>query len=235
MKLFRLFTIVVSLVLSACGGQPADAQELNYPQGMQNCTVELNGDSVMFGYITNGTTWRLDTTPAQWLRNKGYAVVDKSAGGLRTYDLVRGYLKPWPDAWPEVYPNGAQVAFWNQPHDSRIIVIQTGINDFKDPYNPQQVYNDYAYLVDYIRGLGKIPVITGITQVSPDVGTNTYNKIASIRQVVKNVAIAKNVHYASWDANPVWYTDGFHLNQASSNGVAENLRYVLSVICGVPF
>ena len=112
--------------------------------GMNNCSVELNGDSVLFGYITNDTTWRLESTPAQRLRDKGYQIEDKTAGGLRTYDLVRGYLQPFPEAWSALYPSGAQPAFWNLPHDSRIIVIQTGINDFKDPFNfgGQPLYYD---------------------------------------------------------------------------------------------
>lgn len=232
MKFLKAFMLAALMALAACGGA---AQELNYPQGMQNCTVELNGDSVMLGYVTNGTTWRLNTTPKQWLQSKGYQVVDKAAGGLRTYDLVRGYTKPWPDAWPEVYPNGAQNAFWLMPHDSRIIVLETGINDFKEPYNPTQVYQDYTWLVQYIRSQGKIPVITGIIQMHPSMDSVSYSRIATIRQVVKQVAIDQNVHYASWDTVPVAWTDGIHLNQDSSNGVTENLRYVLSQICGVAF
>lgn len=236
MKFLKSFILAAAIALSACTPRIAPAQELNYPQGMQNCTVELNGDSVMFGYVTNYSTWRLATTPAQWLQSKGFTVVDKSAGGLRTYDLVRGYTMPWPEAWPELYPNGPQLAFWNQSHDSRIIVLQTGINDFKPPYNPSQVYVDYAWMVDHVRALGKIPVITGMTQTAVEpLGQDAYNKLAVIRQTIKQVAIDKGVHYASWDAVPVAWTDGIHLNQDSSNGVTENLRYVLSVICGVTF
>lgn len=231
--------IFVSIASVIAFSNTAVAQEINYPPGFQNCSVELNGDSVLFGY--NGaippysSTPRLTTTPAQWLRNKGYTVVDKTAGGLRTHDLLYGYLIPWPEAWPAVYPNGAQVSFWNTPHDSKIVVLQTGINDFKEPFNPQQTYNDYVYMVNYIRGLGKIPVITGVTQVSPAVGFDTYNKIQQIRDKINQVRTNYFVHYASFGNVPVMWTDGFHLTQDSSNGVTENLRYVLSVICGVPF
>lgn len=233
MKFLKAFILAASMALAACGGS---AQELNYPQGMQNCTVELNGDSVAFGYVTNGTTYRHSTTPAQFLRNYGFSVVDKTAGGLRTYDLVRGYVKPWPDAWTEVYPNGQQGPFWLMPHDSKIVVISTGINDFKDPYSLPQVYNDYAWLVGYIRSQGKIPVITGVSQIQVQpLGNDAYNKISAIRATIHQVAVDKGAHYASWDQVPVAWTDGIHLNQASSNGVSNNLRYVLSVICGVAF
>lgn len=226
--------LVAAVALVACS--PAPAQELNYPQGFANCTVELNGDSVLFGFVNDPSKgWRLDTTPAQWLRNRGYTINDRTAGGLRTYDLLRGYLKPFPEAWPELYPNGAQPAFWNIAHDSRIVVIQTGINDFKDPFNPAQVYQDYAYMVDYIRAQGKIPVLTGVIQLSPALDATMLNRVQQIRTKIKQVATDKFVHYASFENVPVWYTDGIHLNQASSNGMTENLRYVLSVICGVPF
>lgn len=234
MKFFRFFALMLTVMLSACGG--AVAQEKNYPQGMQNCTVELNGDSIALGYITNGSTYRLPVTPAQYLRNYGYQVVDKAAGGLRTYDLVRGYVKPWPDAWPEVYPNGQQGPFWMMPHDSRIVIIATGINDHREPYNLQQTYMDYAWLVDYIRSQGKIPVIAGVSQLQSQPGwEDMITKVNAIRQTVKQVAIDKGVHYASWDTVPLIYTDGIHLQQASSNALAENLRYVLSVICGTAF
>lgn len=202
--------------------------------GMNNCSVELNGDSVLFGYITNDTTWRLESTPAQRLRDKGYQIEDKTAGGLRTYDLVRGYLQPFPEAWSALYPSGAQPAFWNLPHDSRIIVIQTGINDFKDPFNPARVYQDYSYMVDYIRGLGKIPVITGVTQVDKTVvGIEVSDKIDKIRETIKLVVKNKFVHYASFENVPVKWTDGYHLTQESSDEMVNNLDYVLGVICGM--
>lgn len=227
---------IITAISVAMFSVSCTAQEINYPSGLDNCTVELNGDSVLFGYVTNNTTWRLDTTPAQWLRNHGYQVEDKTAGGLRTHDLVHGYLQPFPDAWSALYPNGAQPAFWNLPHDSKIIVFQTGINDFKDPFNPSQVYQDYSYMVDHVRSLGKIPVITGVTQVDKNaVGQEVFDKIEKIRNTIKLVVKNKNVHYASFENVPVAWTDGYHLNQDSSNGVTENLRYVLSVICGVKF
>ena len=37
------------------------------------------------------------------------------------------------------------------------------------------------------------------------------------------------------DTVPVDWTDGIHLNQDSSNGVTENLRHVLSVICKISY
>jgi hypothetical protein len=35
--------------------------------------------------------------------------------------------------------------------------------------------------------------------------------------------------------NPMAWTDTVHLDQASSNGIAENLRFVLAHICFLPF
>ena len=231
----RLLYSVLTAALMGCG---ASAQEVNHTKGFEACAVELNGDSVLFGFNNDQSTgWRLPTTPAQWLSARGFTVVDKTAGGLRTYDLLRGYATPFPEAWPALFPSGPQQGYGAEDHPSNVVVIQTGINDFRtEPFHVAQVAHDYRVLVDYIRLQGKIPVITGITKLDPQrVDPEVYARVAAIRTAVRGVAIERNVHYASFDAVNVAWTDGIHLDQASSNGVAENLRFVLSVICGTPF
>ncbi len=231
-KIFNsLFVMVISTIVVS-----ANAQEFNYPEGIDNCTVELNGDSLLFGYVNNpNIKYKLSVSPAQWLQKNGFSVVDKSAAGVAMYDIVRGYQEPFFNAPLEYYPAGSQPAFNNALHDSKIVVLQAGVNDYPNP-NLRQLYIDYSWAVDHIRYLGKIPVITGISQISPFVtNTETYNKVSQIRELVRQVAIDKRVHYASYDTVPVDWTDGIHLNQDSSNGVTENLRYVLSVICKIPY
>lgn len=227
----HLLAIALAIALAGCG---ASAQEVNHTKGLEACTVELNGDSVLFGFVDNKTTWRLGTTPADWLGKYGYKVADKTAGGLRTYDLLRGYATPFPEAWADLFPSGPQQGYGAEDHPSNIVVIQTGINDFRtEPFHVAQVAHDYRVLVDYIRMQGKIPVITGITKLDQNrVDPEIYARVAAIRTAVRGVAIERNVHYASFDAVEVAWTDGIHLDQASSNGVTENLRYVLGVICG---
>lgn len=218
-----LLSLIAAAALSACI-QPAQAY----------CSVELNGDSVMYGFINQPSTgWRLPTTPAQWLRNYGYSVTDKSAGGLTTYDLVRGYTLPFPEAWPELYPAGPQSAFIAEPHYSQVVVIETGINDFRvQPFSAARVAQDYRYLIDVIRSQGKTPVITGVANQDPNlVDADSFGKMAAIRTAVRNVAAEKGVAYAGWDTVAVAWTDGIHMNQASSNGLADKLRATLDTIC----
>lgn len=233
MNFFKSLTVVAAFALTACSSNESVAQERYQAGSAANCTVELNGDSVLFGFVDNGTTWRHSTTPAKWLRNSAFTVTDRTAGGLSTYNLVRGYLKPFPEAWPELYPAGAQPAFWNTSHDSKIIVIQTGINDMKPEfYDYNRVLNDYRWLVDHIRSMGKIPVLTGVTQVSAaTVGAQQFLNLHYVRQAMNQVVQEKQVHYANFDNTYVEFTDGIHLTQASSNGIADNLRYVVKYIC----
>ena len=48
-KIFNLlFAMMISTIIVS-----ANAQEFNYPEGIDNCTVELNGDSLLFGYLSN--------------------------------------------------------------------------------------------------------------------------------------------------------------------------------------
>lgn len=225
--------IAITLTAAAIVGCGASAQESQQSKPTK-CSVELNGDSVLFGFINDEASgWRLPTTPAQWLRNHGYTVTDKTAGGLRTYDMVRGYEKPFNDAWPVLYPNGQQRAFWIEPHDSKIVVIQTGINDFRTtPFSARQVAQDYRYLVDWLRGAGKEPVITGVINMDQSrMDADSYAKIAAIRTAVRQVAVEKSVPYAGFDEVPLAWTDGIHLDQASSNGIADKLRATLDAVC----
>jgi hypothetical protein len=193
--------------------------------------VELNGDSILygFGYTSTG---RLSPPPADWLRAFGYPVDDRTGNGLSTHNLV----------------NPAHMNFFGASHGSQIVVIQTGINDHREEYladwpprlTVEGVKQDYRNMVDHVRGLGKIPVIAGIIQLqgppaSNLLGAAAYNKIAEVRTAVRDVALEKHAHYASFDMNPMAWTDNVHLDQASSNGIAENLRFVLAHICFLPF
>lgn len=226
----------------------ASAYERIQVNSQSECSVELNGDSILFGYANNPPTDRWATTPAQWLRNYGYTVTDRTAAGLSTYRLWRGYTTPDgnPNTPPHFFPNGPQYNFTSifNSHPSKIIVIQTGINDYRMEYSPATaagaaagVKQDYGYMVDYIRSLGSIPVLAGITNVSPGGFLGPHiSTINAIREAVKQVSAEKSVHYASFDMNYMGYVaDGVHVDQATSNGLAENLRYVVSYICSLPF
>lgn len=244
MKLnFSALAVITALSFSS----GASAHERFQVTSQSQCTVELNGDSILFGYANNPPTDRLTTTPAQWLRNYGYTVDDRTAAGLSTFRLRRGYT--WPDGNPgtpsHFFPNGPQYAFghtFNQ-HPSKIVVIQTGINDHRMEYYPSNpdgavagVMDDYRVMIDFIRSQQKIPVVAGVTKIDPNSFLSPHNStIDRIRAAVKLVAVEKNVHYASFDANNLTHTDGVHVNQASSNGLAENLRYVVAHICYLPF
>lgn len=196
------------------------AQERVAAGSPANCSIELNGDSILRGY-------GVSTSPAQWLQAHGYPVDNRAIDGQSTWQLFR--------------PNN----FSGKPHSSLIVVIQTGINDYRREYESGMfpvstvlgVKQDYRYMIDRVRALGKIPVVAGVTQIGyPNaLGDAAYNTISQIRTAVKEVATEKNAHYASFDAVPVAWTDTIHLNQASSNGIAENLRYVASYICMLPF
>ena len=227
---------VFLLVCVAALNNAAHAQERNPEPGFAACTVELNGDSLLFGYISDPSVgWRLPTSPAQWLRSKGYTVEDRTAAGLSMYDTIRGYSEPRKNAPPQTYPAGAQPAFHLAPHHSNIVVLQAAVNDYPNE-NIQQLYVDYAWAIDWLRSQNKIPVVTGVTQIDARQNTpEVYAKVAAIRALVRKVAFDKGAHYASYDLVPVAVTDSIHLDQASSNGVTENLRYVLSYICATPF
>jgi hypothetical protein len=226
------FSSVVSAAIASCcllGAGSASSFERHAVSGPAQCAIEFNGDSILHGYA-NAPGGVLGVTPAQWLRNYGYTVNENNAvNGQSTFQLARNS------------------SFYGVSH-SLIVVIQTGINDYRREYEAgpfgtptvQGVKQDYRNMVDYVRGIGKIPVISGITDIQyPQILQHwtqaQYNTVVAIQQAVRDVATEKNVHYASFDINPLAWTDTVHLDQASSNGIAENLRYVAAHICMLPF
>ena len=93
------------------------------------------------------------------------------------------------------------------------------------------VVEGYKVVVDYIRSQQKIPVIAGVTKIDPDGFLSFCNStIDRIWAAFKQVALENNVHCADVDLNYLAYSDGVHVNQASSNGLAENLCYVIAHI-----
>jgi hypothetical protein len=219
----KLVLAIAGSIAASCISLSAHAQsyERFYAGSFDNCTIELNGDSILRGY-------GVSTSPADWLRSRGYTVDDRAQDGRSTWELVR-----------------ANNNFDSLAHDSRIVVIQTGINDHRRQYESgwppvdtvQGVKQDYRYLIRKARELGQIPVVAGIIQLGyPNaLGDAGYTTIANIRAAVKQVALEEQAHYASFDAVPLAWTDTIHLNQASSNGVTENIRYVAAHICVLPF
>lgn len=223
---FFAVNFAIAALLSSGSAFSYERQQVGSPA---QCSIEFNGDSILhgFGYDSGGTLY---TTPATWLRNYGYTVNPNNAiNGQSTFQLAR---------------NGG---FYGVPH-SLIVVIQTGINDLRKEYEVgpfgtptvQGVKQDYRQMVDYVRSINRIPVISGITdlqypQVLQYFTQSQYDTVVAIQQAVREVAVEKNVHYASFDTNPLGWTDTVHLDQASSNGIAENLRYVAAYICMLPY
>lgn len=215
------FVLSAAIVLAFASASTSPFAQERFAAGSPaNCSIELNGDSILRGY-------GVATSPAQWLQAYGYPVDNRAIDGQSTYQLTRVNK------------------FFAKAHPSSIVVIQTGINDYRREYEYgvfgaptiPTLKQDYRSMIDHVRALGKIPVVAGVTKLGyPNaLGDDAYNIIAQIRTAVKEVAQEKGAHYASFDINPVAWTDTIHLDQNSSNGIAENLRYVAAHICMLPF
>ncbi len=229
----KKFIVAATAVISIFGSGAAFSQERHFVSSPSQCSIELNGDSILHGFTKDGYGQRHNITPATWLRNHGYPVNEAYAiNGQSTFNLASN--------------------FFSRSHSSLIVVIQTGINDYRKEYQSglfpvptvEGVKNDYRRMIDRARAENKIPVVAGITNVKyPEIlnwwTQDQYNTVVAIQQAVRQVVAEKNAHYASFDINYMNYTnpiaDPVHPDQASSNGLAENLRYVAAYICGLPF
>lgn len=194
-------------------------------------TVELDGDSILFGFDPASATWRHAQTPAQRILAKrpGWVVDDRTAAGLRVYDLVRGYEAPFEDAPPALFPRGPQGPFDTEPHPSRIVVFQAGVNDHARPgFDLDAFEADYRGLIQRVRSLGHAAVVTGITPVSDKIfGPEALATMKAINSVIHQVAAETRTVHARWDSMPFSVdkdtTDGIHPTQAASNRLADRL------------
>lgn len=229
-------TFVLTAAICAFGTGSAFSQERKIVSSPAQCSIELNGDSILHGFNKDGYGQRHDVTPAEWLVGRGYPVNEAYAiNGQSTYQLTPKFMQRTQSSI-----------------SSHIVVLQTGINDYRKEYQTglfpvptvEGVKRDYRAMVDRVRARNAVPVIAGITNVKyPEIlnwwTQDQYNTVVAIQKAVREVATEKNVHYASFDLNYMHYTnpiqDPVHPDQASSNGLAENLRYVAAYICGLPF
>lgn len=229
-------SVILTAAICASGAGSALAQERKFVSSPAQCSIELNGDSILHGYNQDGEFQRHDVTPTEWLQARGYTVNEAYAiNGQSTFNLTPKFM-----ARTEKFIG------------SHIVVIQTGINDYRKEYQSalhpvptvEGVKRDYRTMVDRVRAHNAIPVIAGITNIKyPEIlhwwTQDQYDTVVAIQKAVRQVATEKNVHYASFDINYMHYPnplkDPVHPDQASSNGLAENLRYVAAYICGLPF
>ncbi|GKS85655.1 SGNH/GDSL hydrolase family protein [Acidovorax sp. SUPP1855] len=199
------------------------------------CSVELDGDSILFGFDPASTTWRHAQTPAQRIlaRRPRWVIDDRTAAGLQAYDLVRGYDAPFDSAPPELFPRGPQGPFDTEPHPSRIVVLQVGVNDHARPgFDIEAFEDDYRGLIGFVHSLGHAAVVTGITPVSDKIfGPAALATMQAINAAIRRVAADTRTVHAHWDSMPFSVdrdtTDGIHPTQAASNRLADRLTVAL--------
>ncbi|MDA8443921.1 SGNH/GDSL hydrolase family protein [Paracidovorax valerianellae] len=201
----------------------------------RTCSVELNGDSILFGFDPASATGRNAQTPAQRIvfKRPGWVVDDRTAAGLRVYDLVRGYEEPFENAPPYLFPRGPQGPFDTEPHASRIVVFQAGVNDHARPgFDLEQFEADYRGLIRVVRSLGRAAVVTGLTPVSDKIfGPEALATMRAINEVIHQVAKDTRTLHARWDSMPFSVdtdtTDGIHPTQAASDRLTDRLTTTL--------
>ncbi len=195
-----------------------------HSQTKAKLTVDLYGDSVLYGYS-------VDKTPIELMRElrPKWKVVDHTACGLDTKELLEGYDKSDPNLSAEYMRNGPQPPFKNiDRFDVDVVVIQTGFNDAfhqvgNYKYNLKQV-------VQTALDEGKIVVIAGIFNVEIKVPL-----LAPYNDITHQVAKELSVTHACWGENYQGLTDvspdTIHRRQWSSNRLTQALVETIEKAC----
>lgn len=186
----------VPMLPMAAPSAPAAPAAPAAPTG-PDCSVTLYGDSILYGYTSKG---RIGEPPAVAIKRlrPAYRVVDRSDPG----DYV---LRRLP-------------TFLSDTIDTRVVVIEHGMNDAGNGF-------DYAEplrsMLQRVKALGRVAVVTGISQVVAGVPERaTYDSTA------RRVAGEEGATFADWgavrfDASDM--ADDIHPAQAYSARLVEQL------------
>jgi hypothetical protein len=213
--------VALFLCLTACGGGDPE------PPPVAG-TVELNGDSVMYGL-------GLQESPAMGLLRErpSWTVEDRSASGLSLRDLMEGYPEPFKDAPISAYPRGPQGPFTAIQHTASVVVIEQGGIDALEETSPEAFEQNLRTAVAHIKGLGATPVLTGIVPLEPG-AFFTAPRVAltvELNAITHKVARDLGVTHAGWDTvefNPATDTlDGIHRTQPASKRLVSRLAAVI--------
>lgn len=210
----RKFISSLLLLLTSCGGGSGSSSQAEI------VTLELNGDSILYGPGLN----KVSIVLLKELKPK-WIVIDKAVGGLTLNALYKGYIVPYLNAKPEVFPLGPQLPFRDVKRNSKFIVIEVGGND---AYNqlPAEIFEaQLREMISILKSENRVPIITGIPGM---IAGDTFNQDTVDRILVNNAIMRKvtkemNVIHAGWDTypfNPLTDTiDGIHRSQEALNNL----------------
>jgi hypothetical protein len=170
----------------------------------RDCSVTLEGDSIMSGIHTPDT--RLPESPAALLRRMrpAYTVTDNSASGSTAFARAPEFAKT--------------------PVTTRFVVLEHGINDaqFGKPYEPA-----LRGMVAHVKAAGRIPLITGLSrQPLPSRGRDAHD------QTARRVAADTGSLFVDWGAvafKPREMADVLHPGPAYSARLMARLVAVLDM------
>lgn len=223
MKLSKLISVLfITILLVACGGGGSDATPiptLRNQTSSSPLTIELNGDSLMFGLEINKNIGKyLKETNPQWV------IDDRGVAGLTMKDLNSGYTTPFPNASSVFYPRGAQLNFKTVQRTSNIVVIALGGNDAYSGFSTNDYELNLKAIVDVLISEKRTPILVGIPPMKSSLFSNKVNEVIQANNAIMHtLAIEKSIIFVEWDKTEFIENetiDGIHRNQIGSDKLA---------------
>nr|AER23936.1 hypothetical protein var059 [Variovorax sp. HH01] len=188
-----------------------------------DCTVELNGDSVLNGAYTTPSheLMRLQEPPAATIKRlrPKYTIKDNTLNGQTSAAL-------------------AQV-FYNRQRTSRFIVIENGIIE---AWRNESMVQNLRSMAVFARGEGRTPILTGLSRfalhVDPDPGYNMTQTMIDQRDAfdaqIKAMAAQEGIAFAEFGAAPFSgasdLLDTVHPTKAYSDRLVARLVLTLDAL-----
>jgi lysophospholipase L1-like esterase len=212
----KALSLLALLCLAACGGGGGGAGGASFapvaaapmPPTKQapaapDCSVALYGDSIMAGYVMDGS--RLAEPPAAALKRlrPAYRIVDHSAAGETA--------------------NARMATFVNDTPGTRLVVLEDGMNDATLQLAYEQPLRT---MVQRAKALAATPIVTGLshTRAGAVPLRDAYD------QVARSVAADEGAVFADWGAvrfDAADMADDVHPAQAYSTRLVEQLAAAL--------
>lgn len=204
------------LCLSACGGGGDEAPPVP-------CTVELNGDSVMYGQ-------GLQESPAMGLLRERphWSIDDRSASGLALEVLMSGYIDP-----TSAYQRNPAGPFTAIPHPASVVVIEQGGIDALVGIPVETFEANLRAAVAHLQAQGRTVVLTGIVKApaGPVFTSDVLSVTERMTEVTYRVARETGATHAGWDTVEFHglpeTLDGIHRTQPASNRLVSRLAAVI--------
>lgn len=207
------------------GKVKVEAAAVDPSAAVKPVSITLDGDSILFGL---GIEYSIADRLTEW--DPSMIVVDKAASGLTLADMINGYLEPYPNAEPEVYPNGPQPPYADVIRTTEFVLIEAGCNDAFELLSVELFDQYMRKAIGIVLSEGRTPILTGLVDFyvgsHPFVTQEAKDRRDEFNALTHKYAAEYDIPHLGWGEDyqgPEDLLDGIHRTQEVSDRLAMTI------------